>query len=70
MSFGGVNVRKSGGELLIDVFLTDEDGLKITSGTVLAQLAEVQSDGSLHGYDFSDNTFKSGALTAHAAAAA
>lgn len=66
---GGIDVLKSAsGALTFEEQLTDSTGTIITSGGVALRLVEVQNDGTFKQYDFSDNTFKTGALTTATAA--
>ncbi len=58
MGFGGINVRESGDRLVFRVFLLDGDGRPVTDGDTLLYLYELQGDGSLRTYDFSDHSFK------------
>ena len=66
MAFAGIDVRKSGGSLIWEAFLQDGSTpvAKVTSGTTTLRLYELQTDGSLKSFDFSDNTFKATTLTA------
>lgn len=63
MSWGGIDVRKSGTRLLFEASLLDGNGDKITTGDATLRLFELQDDGSLKSYDFDDDTFKATALT-------
>jgi hypothetical protein len=45
------------------VSLKDSTGAKLTGGTTVLTLYELQSDGTLKSYDFNDNTFKTTVLT-------
>jgi len=62
MGFGGINVRESGERVVFRAFLLDGDGRPLADGGTLLYLYELQSDGSLKSYDFSDHTFKTGEL--------
>jgi hypothetical protein len=54
----GIDVRQSGQPLLFDAApVNSTTGAAITTGTMTAQLSEVQADGSLKAFDFSTNTF-------------
>jgi hypothetical protein len=68
--FKGIDVRQTGTALLFRAFLQDGASpiAKVTSGTTTYSLYELQSDGTLKSYDFSDNTFKTTALTTATAA--
>lgn len=47
------------GDVQVVFYVTNaSDGSKITSGTVTLRIYELQSDGTLHQFDFDDNTFK------------
>jgi hypothetical protein len=61
--FKGVDVRQTGNQIIFDAFLQDSTGTIVTSGTTVAYIYEVQSDGTLKSYDWNDNTFKTTALT-------
>lgn len=63
MSFQGVDIRATTDRLLFRALLLDSAGAKVATGTTTLRLYELQSDGALKSYDFSDNTFKSTALT-------
>lgn len=67
MAFRGIDVRQSSGggadRLVFRFSLKDSSGAKVTSGTTTLALYELQSDGTLKSYDFSDDTFKTTALT-------
>ena len=60
--FKGIDVRQTGNQLVFRAFLTTS-GAVLTSGTGTLELYEIQSDGTLKSYDFSDNTFKTTTLT-------
>jgi hypothetical protein len=54
----GIDVRQSGQPLLFDAApVNATTGAAMTSGTMTAQLSEVQSDGTLKAFDFSTNAF-------------
>lgn len=60
----GIDVRQTlSGKLVFRASLKDSAGAKLTTGTTTIYLYEVQDDGTLKSYDFSDNTFKTTALT-------
>lgn len=59
----GIDVRQTTGHLAFRAFLQDSLGAIVTSGTTSLYLYELQSDGTLKSYDWSDNTFKTLALT-------
>lgn len=61
--FKGVSVRQTGNQLVFRASLKDSSGVKLTTGTTVLTLYEIQSDGTLKSYDFNDNTFKTTALT-------
>lgn len=63
MTFRGVDVRETGDRILYRALLQDSDGAIVTSGTTTLKLYELQNDGTLKSFDFSDNTFKTTALT-------
>lgn len=63
MATQGVDVRQTTGQLILRALLLDSSGDPVTSGTTTLRLAELQDDGTLLGYDFNDNTFKSGTAT-------
>lgn len=48
----GIDIRQDSSQLLIRVALTDADGAIVTTGISTVYIYEVQSDGSLYGYDF------------------
>jgi hypothetical protein len=58
MAWGGINVLKSGDRIVFEIDLYDDVGAVLAGGTTLMYLLEVQNDGTLKTYDFSDNTFK------------
>jgi hypothetical protein len=60
---GGIDVRQTGTALVIDALLQDSSGVIVTTGTTTAKLYEVQSDGTLKSFDWSDFTFKTTTLT-------
>lgn len=59
----GIDVRQTGNRIISDVFLLDYAGSLVTSGTTNLYFYELQDDGSLKSFDFSDYTFKTTALT-------
>jgi hypothetical protein len=59
MAFKGIDVRQSGDRLIFRALLQDSAQAVVTSGTASLYLFELQPDGTLKTYDFSDNTFKS-----------
>jgi hypothetical protein len=63
MSFSGIDVRQTSDRLIFRASLKDSSNAKYagTNATTL-RLFELQSDGTLKSYDFSDNTFKTGLL--------
>jgi hypothetical protein len=63
MSFRGIDIRQSGDRLIFRASIKDSSGAKVTSGSATLRLFEIQGDGTLKSYDFSDNTFKATALT-------
>ena len=63
MAYKGIDVRETGDRLVFRSLLQDSDGALLATGTTTLKLYELQNDGTLHSYDFNDNTFKSGALT-------
>jgi hypothetical protein len=63
MGFRGIDVREAGDRLLFRAYLQDGLGAKVASGTATLRLYELQSDGTLKGYDFNDHTFKTTNLT-------
>lgn len=67
--FKGIDVRQTGGKLLLRQYLQDVNGDRVISGTTSVYLVEYQDDGSLKTYDFNDNTFKAGAVTTEAVSA-
>lgn len=56
-NISGIDVRASGGKLLIDVYWEDENG-PITTGTSTVMIGEAQDTGQFLTYDDSDKTFK------------
>lgn len=64
----GIDVRQTGNRLAFRCLLQDSAGAIVTSGTTSLYLYELQDDGTLKSYDFSDNTFKTTALTTATAA--
>lgn len=63
VGFKGISVRQTGTALLFRSFLVDSSGAPLATGTTTLYLYELQSDGTLKSYDFSDNTFKTTALS-------
>lgn len=63
MAFKGIDVRQSTDRLIFRASLKGSDGAKVTTGVASIKLYELQSDATLRTYDFSDNTFKTGAAT-------
>lgn len=61
--FKGIDVRQTTGNLVLRTLLQSSSGTLVTSGTVSVYLYELQSDATIKSFDFSDNTFKTGALT-------
>jgi hypothetical protein len=59
----GIDVRQTTGRIAFRCLLLDSAGAIVTSGTTNLKLYELQDDGTLHSYDWNDNTFKSTALT-------
>jgi hypothetical protein len=68
MAHKGIDIRATADRLILRASLKDADGAKVTSGTTSLYLYELQDDGTLKSYDFSDDTFKSTALTTETAA--
>jgi len=62
-NFSGIDFRLSGGKLVFRASLKDSSGAKVTSGTTSLRLYEIQDDGTLKTYDWSDNTFKTATVT-------
>ena len=62
MGFRGIDVRESGGPLVVRASLKDSTGAKVTSGTATLRIFECQSNGTLHQMDFSDNIFKTNSI--------
>jgi hypothetical protein len=63
LSKKGIDVRETVTHLMFRALLQDSTGALVTSGTTNLYLYEIQSDGTLKSYDWSDNTFKTTALT-------
>ena len=63
MAYRGIDVREGSDRLIFRASLKDSDGARVVSGTTNLRLGKLHSDGTLLSYDFSDNTFKAGALT-------
>lgn len=60
----GIDIRRDqSGNLIIPALLLDSAGAVVTSGDTTVYILEIQSDGTFKALDFSDNTFKSTALT-------
>jgi len=59
----GIDIRQRGVALDIKVSLKDTAGAKVTTGTTVCRILELQTDGTFKTYDFNDNTFKSTACT-------
>lgn len=59
----GIDVRQTGTALVFRAFLQSSAGALIISGTTNLYIMELQSDGTIATYDFSSNTFKTGAVT-------
>jgi hypothetical protein len=59
----GIDVRQTANRLVFRASIKDSTLANVTSGTTSLYLYELQDDGTLKSYDFSDNTFKSTALT-------
>jgi hypothetical protein len=64
----GVFIYQAGKTVVVRASLKDIDGVRVTAGTIRLRLFEVQDDGTLLSFDFSDNTFKTSALTTASAA--
>ncbi len=62
LALAGVNIRKQGG-VVFRALMLDAAGALVVTGTATLMLTELQSDGTLLTYDFSDDTFKSGTVT-------
>jgi hypothetical protein len=65
--FKGVDIRQSGSTLLFRAFLQDTAGNIVSGGTTSLYIYELQDDGSIKSYDFSDKTLKTTALTTETA---
>jgi len=63
MAFKGIDIRQSGDRIVFRAALKDITGTKLTSGTTTLRIFELQTDATLKSYDFTDNTFKTTALT-------
>lgn len=63
IGFKGIDVRQTGTALVFRAFLQTSAGALLGTGTTTIKLYELQSDGTTKSYDFSDNTFKTTALT-------
>lgn len=61
--FKGINVRQTGGKLLLRAFLQTSAGALLGVGTTTAKIEELQDDGTIKSFDFNSSTFKSTALT-------
>jgi len=68
----GIDIKLSAdGSLIFAALLLDSSNAKVTTGATGVRLWHVvPTDGSLTGYDFADNTFKTGAPTTATSAAA
>ena len=66
-TFKGIDVRATNSALIFRALLLYGSGAKVTTGTTNLYLYEMQSDGTLKGYDWNDNTFKTTALTTEVA---
>jgi hypothetical protein len=60
----GIDVRQTTGSLGVRAFFQGSDGALVSTGTCHLRLYELQDSGTLKSYDWSDHTFKYGALTA------
>ena len=63
MATQGIDVRQTSGQIVFRVLLVDNAGAIVTTGTTNLKLYKLQDDGTLHSYDWDDNTFKATALT-------
>jgi len=63
MATSGINIVQTTGQLILRAYLVDNVGSIVSTGTCELRLYELQDDGTLHSYDFNDDTFKSTALT-------
>ncbi len=61
--FKGIDVRQSTDRLIFDALIQTSSGTLVTTGTTNLSLYELQNDGDILSYDFSNNTFTSGVLT-------
>jgi hypothetical protein len=61
--FKGISVKQTGSELVFDALLQTSGGALVTTGTATVKLYELQSDGTIKTYDFSNNTFGTGTVT-------
>lgn len=61
--FKGVDVRQTGTALVFRSFLQTSAGALVTTGTTNLYLMELQSDGTIKTYDWSNNTFGTGTVT-------
>lgn len=59
----GITVKKIADPLVLTRLEVDALGAIISTGTTTVRIVEVQNDGTLKGFDFNDNTFKTTALT-------
>ncbi len=59
----GIDVRQTANRLVFTFSLKNSAGAVLATGTTLLRVYELQSDATIKSYDFSDNTFKTTALT-------
>ena len=59
----GIDIRESSGQIVFRASLKSSAGAKVATGTTEIRLYEVQDNGALKTYDFSDDTFKTTACT-------
>lgn len=59
----GIDVRETGTRVYVAELLLDSSGAIVTGGTTTLRVLELQSDGTVKGYDFNDDTFKASAIT-------
>lgn len=57
MTTSGINIRQSSGQVIVRASLKDSDGAKVTTGSTELRIYELQDDGSLKIFDFSNNEF-------------
>ncbi len=67
MGHKGIDVRQTGDRIIFRAALIDDGGGLLAGGDALLYLYELQTDGALKSYDWSDNTFKTTALTTETA---